>query len=40
MNAYAGSEIVGQAKLLEYEYYESYDIIDGKVVVKKDKVEI
>ena len=35
-----GNRIIGKAKLLEYEYYESYDIIDGKVVVKKDKVEI
>ena len=34
MNAHAGSEIIGKAKLLEYEYYESYDIIDGKVISK------
>jgi len=35
MNAYAGSEIIGKAKLLGYEYYESYDIVDGKVIVKE-----
>jgi len=35
MNAHAGSEIIGKAKLLEYEYHESYDIINGKVVEKE-----
>jgi len=35
MNAHAGARIIGKAILLEYEYYESYDIVDGKVVVKR-----
>lgn len=34
INIHTGSKIIGKAKLLEYKYYESYDFVDGKVIVE------
>jgi len=34
VDCYFGSSKIGQARLLECNYYESYDIVDEKVIIK------
>ena len=35
MNAHAGSEIIGKAKLLEYKYYRSHEFVGGELILNE-----